>query len=391
MNNDDETVIDEVVKEKVPPLTILKCKTEQVHELMRILKITDYSIRKMSIGLKVFCSKKDDYDKVGKALKENCQFEYFTYATKNEKPFKAVLLGLDKCDPVVIKKDLLAKGLKCTDVKIVTRDMVRWEYQKPNRSKLTQCYNCQMFGHGSNRCNVKTYCANCAGNHKTSECKSDAIKCANCKGSHKAMSPDCPNRATYLEFKKRSQPRRSTKPTNSYLNNNSNEYTTHFPNSLQQNVSTNKLFQKVSESVGIVKAAAAAALVAAAAADVEASNKCSFVVDFITVLLSSALGVVVALCFSISTMVISLVFLSAEALASFSSPSKVVRKQLTTRKLPANFNNVDNSSLLFKAPPLAPVSSSRRRLLPFNTKADKGSSSIRLLTLTTAGIFCLFL
>ena len=120
-NDDDEIVIDDVAKDKVPPLTILKCKTDQVHEIMRILKITDYSIRKMSIGLKVFCTNKNDYDSFCKSLNTNYDFEYFTYASKKEKPYKAVLLGLDKCDPEVIKKDLIEKGLKCVDVKIVSR------------------------------------------------------------------------------------------------------------------------------------------------------------------------------------------------------------------------------------------------------------------------------
>lgn len=120
-NDDDEIVIDDIAKEKVPPLTILKCQTEQVHEIMRLLKITDYSIKKMSIGLKVFCTNKVDYDNVCNSLDRNFDFEYFTYASKKDKPYEAVLLGLDKCNPEIIKKDLLDKGLKCIEVKIVTR------------------------------------------------------------------------------------------------------------------------------------------------------------------------------------------------------------------------------------------------------------------------------
>ena len=127
--------------------------------------------------------------------------EFFTYASKGEKPYKAVLLGLDKSDPNIIKNKLISLGLKCSDVKIVTKTRedrneivifivyfeyksitlkelrenysvinyikVRWEYQKPNKSKVTQCYNCQMFGHGSSKCKVKSFCAHCAGEHKT--------------------------------------------------------------------------------------------------------------------------------------------------------------------------------------------------------------------------------
>ena len=109
---------------------------------------------------------------------------------------------------------LIDKGLKCLDVKLVTKTFsynaeyviyvvyfqrqtitlkelrqnysvlnflkVRWEHQRANKSRVTQCYNCQMFGHGSSRCTVKTFCANCAGRHKTSDCIETIEKCANC-------------------------------------------------------------------------------------------------------------------------------------------------------------------------------------------------------------------
>ena len=188
--------------------------------------------------------------------------EYFTYAAKNEKPYKAVLLGLDKSDPSVIKAHLLKLGLKVMDVKIVTRGRdsnneqiifivyfekksitlkelrqkysvmnyikVRWEYQKPNKSTLTQCYNCQMFGHGSSRCMVKTFCARCAGNHKTSECEETIIKCANCNGPHKAMSPDCPSRETYNQIRQRAQPKSIVQKSHHY--NTKSNYNANFPN-----------------------------------------------------------------------------------------------------------------------------------------------------------------
>ena len=75
--------------------------------MCRILNVKDYSIRKISIGIKFFCS-------------NQFQFEHFTYATKDEKPYKAVLLGLET-DPMVIKSQLVSLGLKCLDVKIVIK------------------------------------------------------------------------------------------------------------------------------------------------------------------------------------------------------------------------------------------------------------------------------
>ena len=59
-----------------------------------------------------------------------------------------------------------------------------------------------MFGHGSSRCMVKTFCAHCAaGNHKTADCNASFEKCANCSGAHRAMSPDCPSRESYNKIR----------------------------------------------------------------------------------------------------------------------------------------------------------------------------------------------
>ena len=63
------------------------------------------------------------------------------------------------------------------------------------------CYKCQKFGHKSTVCNNKDKCGKCAGDHKTSTCKSiEKInqikiqkKCANCdKIGHSAWDKDCP-------------------------------------------------------------------------------------------------------------------------------------------------------------------------------------------------------
>lgn len=151
-------------------------------------------------------------------------------------------------------------GLQCVDVKVIhkreninevilyivyfkhksitmndlRKDHTRviWDFQKSKNNKITQCFNCQMFGHGSSRCKVKTFCAICAGNHKTTECKSNNIKCANCSGERKAMSPDCPSRQNYVEIKaKLSNSKKATRPQYS----NARNYATNFPNTLNQN------------------------------------------------------------------------------------------------------------------------------------------------------------
>lgn len=66
-----------------------------------------------------------------------------------------------------------------------------------------------MFGHGSDNCNVNTFCSKCAGPHKTTECKTDIVKCANCHGDHKSTDNSCPSRSAYIGLRQRVANRQS--------------------------------------------------------------------------------------------------------------------------------------------------------------------------------------
>lgn len=263
---DEQVVVQAKKKEIIPPITMLKCSTVELHEICNTLKIENFNVRKVSIGIKVFCQSKEDYDKLVTYSKG--KLEFFEYESKNDKPFKAILLGMDKHDPQFIKSKLINKGLNVLDVKLVHKKSkanyeitlyvvyfkkqtitlrelkqnycnieymrVKWEHQKTQKNKITQCYNCQMFGHGSSRCNVKTFCAICAGPHKTAGCTTQIIKCANCHGPHKSSSTDCPNRIKYLELRERlhAKSSRINKPANTFHN-----YDSQFPNNIRQNTS----------------------------------------------------------------------------------------------------------------------------------------------------------
>lgn len=265
---EDEVIVEKTLKVHIPPITILKCKIEEVHGFCKASNIADYAIRKISIGLKLFLKTKADYDTICNVLTD--KYEFFSYATKDEKPYKAILFGLDKHDPAIIKKKLCEKGLQCLDVKIVIKKnlqnseyvfyvvyfkrqtismnelrknysvidyiRVRWEFQQANKKQITQCYNCQMFGHGSSRCKVKTFCANCAGPHKTSDCKESTLKCANCNGNHKSTSEQCPSKTSYLNIRLQHAPRRKVRVNTEYRS--PANYNNSFPNTLRQSEPT---------------------------------------------------------------------------------------------------------------------------------------------------------
>lgn len=92
-------------------------------------------------------------------------------------------------------------------VKIIQCIKIRWEkFKKPR--KLTQCHNCQQFGHGSNNCNKAPRCVTCDKNHPTTHCDKPTDQksfCVNCKGEHRASSSQCPEyikKIGYLDNKK---------------------------------------------------------------------------------------------------------------------------------------------------------------------------------------------
>lgn len=79
------------------------------------------------------------------------------------------------------------------------------EYVKP--ANITQCHNCEGFGHKASNCHNHTRCVKCGENHNSRECKVSELKCANCKGNHSASYKGCPvykeeiNKAKNLENK----------------------------------------------------------------------------------------------------------------------------------------------------------------------------------------------
>lgn len=67
--------------------------------------------------------------------------------------------------------------------------------------RLTQCYNCQGYGHVANQCKKPPTCGHCAGRHKTDACLSKANRrCAACSSpGHKAWSQQCPQRQLQVD------------------------------------------------------------------------------------------------------------------------------------------------------------------------------------------------
>ncbi len=66
-----------------------------------------------------------------------------------------------------------------------------------NRShvNVTQCFNCQQFGHVSKSYKNQVKCVKCGENHNVKKCtktSSDQSFCSNCNGDHTSNFAQCP-------------------------------------------------------------------------------------------------------------------------------------------------------------------------------------------------------
>jgi len=72
-------------------------------------------------------------------------------------------------------------------------------FHKPRRympqCQVTQCFNCQGYGHKARDCTRPPRCGRCGQAHETKSCKEIGAKCAQCQGSHHAWHGSCPERA----------------------------------------------------------------------------------------------------------------------------------------------------------------------------------------------------
>lgn len=226
-------------KEKIPPITLSKNQYNEVCKLMSNLKVKDYSVKFMSIGLRIQLSAMADYKRVCEAFIES-NVKFFTHESRENMPLKVVLKGLYSMETTELSTILSEVNVVCEDIKVlkfkrqsfndqshyllyvkkgttninelrkiraVNNVCVTWEYfRRP--SGPTQCRNCQLYGHGTKHCHLNPKCVKCGGGHATAACKVNVeennkknLKCANCGGNHSANYSKCEVLAKYLRIR----------------------------------------------------------------------------------------------------------------------------------------------------------------------------------------------
>lgn len=252
-SNQNSNPIDSRVKKFKPPPIIITggvnfCNI-RFEELLKSINISEYLIKNISIGVKVFLNNHSNYDDFMKKLKHE-KLDFFSFGTKEDKKFKCVLSGLP-----VMETDEIVKELKSVynlnvisinlmkskfnninnaqyfvsfsskevsmhslkEIKAINFVIVKWKKYVPKNRGPTQCLNCCMFGHGQSFCNRQSVCIICANFHKSSICpfksnvnvNSISFRCINCVRkklpfNHKADDISCPCRAEFISIQSNS-------------------------------------------------------------------------------------------------------------------------------------------------------------------------------------------
>lgn len=224
-----ENVSVEAVKAFITPI--------QLQESYQLLKKRDNMIQ-------LQCNSNEDKKKVINKLKEQ-QLSFYTYSENDVKTqiyvlkrhhyvtpeelltslkshnipaSKVSLLKNDKTDPIFLVhfiKDVVNFFTLSAQHSIIDNLVIKWEKFKKSAKKLTQCYNCQQYGHSSTNCGKQFKCVKCIDNHEPGQCsrktREGSPQCCNCKMFHAANSKLCTFFLNYKEkvnsFKKAPMPR----------------------------------------------------------------------------------------------------------------------------------------------------------------------------------------
>lgn len=188
-----------------------------------------------SIGIKIYAKTTADRHKIETLLNKG-KINYFTHPEKTMKMVKFIIKGLPSLESSEVKADLkhqlgiepmgvfpigrstpencvfvvkFQKGAVNldslqTNIRFLCDVKIRWEPERPNRSNVTQCHRCLMFGHGASSCHLNPRCAKCGLAHLTTICEANCeFFCANCGGNHQANDFTCPERARFIEVRQK--------------------------------------------------------------------------------------------------------------------------------------------------------------------------------------------
>ncbi|KAL4098126.1 hypothetical protein QTP88_022788 [Uroleucon formosanum] len=211
--------------------------------LIEILGVDNFICKSSTDRLKIQTSTPDTYRTLIHFLK-NQNAEYHTYQLQQDKPLRVVIRNLHPSTQTsLIKSELELREFEVRNVtnvlhkvhkhplplffvdlepspqsndiyKLTSMLHTKIKVEEPYKPKIiSQCLNCQEYGHTKSYCNYSSRCVRCGDQHQSSDCtvsRENPPKCALCQGNHPASYRGC---AVYKEIQRRKNP----SPNNAFL------------------------------------------------------------------------------------------------------------------------------------------------------------------------------
>lgn len=233
--------------EQVPPIVINTVNTDIIQQLIQLIneKSPDTKIKYTKTNITIKPLTKAAHKDISSEL-QKLKIEFHTYTPKCEKDLILVMRGLPNINIEWIKGSIITQEIKAKkvqklqpekiteeplylvnfennvdkknifNIRYVCNIRVYWESLR-NPRKITQCYNCQKFGHVATNCSNTPRCVKCPENHDSRTCTKDESApphCVNCGKAHPANYRKCCKYIEHLEKvqqtrEKRAQTQRS--------------------------------------------------------------------------------------------------------------------------------------------------------------------------------------
>ncbi|KAL4105354.1 hypothetical protein QTP88_020597 [Uroleucon formosanum] len=245
--------------------------------LIELIGVDNFMCKSTTNSLKIQTTNPSAYRALIQFLKTE-KAEYHTYQLNEDKPLRVVIRNLHSSTPLTLIKEEL-EG-RCFEVRQVTNVLhkvnknplplffidleptlqsneifqlssllhCKIKVEEPYKPKqISQCFNCQQYGHTRGYCGYHPRCVRCGADHQSSACPNSRDvppKCVHCSQNHPANYKGC---SIYKELQRRKIPSApSNRIDNNYKTKSTNVQGSHPPSHAHSNPQTQTYAQATS-------------------------------------------------------------------------------------------------------------------------------------------------